>query len=171
MKKTIIRDITQEELFRHFYELVGLVEAGKFFHPSNPQHKAWLKRQIRGHIGRGVRFFSIFGEEDQPIGFAGLLISERMDSTVPFGRSTELMLIGVLEAYRGRGYGKMLLEYAEELSKETGAYCMYIVTYARDHANIAFYGRNGYIPVATLPDVNGPDDDGNVYMRKIIRKE
>jgi GNAT superfamily N-acetyltransferase len=163
-----IRDITQEELFKNFYKLVAQVEAGEHFDFSNPRHDAWLKHRISQHLYAGVRFFAVFGKNSKPIGFAGVLISERLEN-VPFGRSTELLLIGVLEAYRGRGYGKMLLEHAEKLSHESGAYCMYIATYARDSRNIAFYGHHGYVPVATLPDVNGPDDDGNVYMRKILK--
>lgn len=166
----MIREIDQAELEKHFFPLVALVEAGNHFSFSNPQHKAWLKRRIQEHVVRGTRYFAVFDEKDRPIGFAGVLVPERPEG-VPFGRSTELLEIGVFEEYRGRGYGKMLLEHAEELSRESGAYCMYIATYARDSRNIAFYGHHGYIPVATLPDVNGPGDDGNVYMRKIIAEK
>jgi GNAT superfamily N-acetyltransferase len=163
----MILDINQAELEKHFNNLVALVEAGNHFSHSNPQHVTWLKKRISRHFYAGVRFFAAFEENDRPIGFAGVLVPERLEG-VPFGRSTELLLIGVQEEYRGQGYGKMLLEHAEKLSRESGAYCMYIATYARDSRNIAFYGHHGYIPVATLPDVNGPGDDGNVYMRKII---
>jgi hypothetical protein len=34
---------------------------------------------------------------------------------------------------------------------------------------IAFYGKNGMTPVATLPDVHGPGDEGMVYIRKVLR--
>jgi GNAT superfamily N-acetyltransferase len=166
----MILDINMEELFEHFYKLVAQVEAGEHFDFHNPQHVAWLRRKVNSHFCRGARFFAYFLEDKTPVGFAGLLTNEPLDDTVDFGRWTELLEIGVLAEYRRRGYGKMLLEYAEALSRKTGAYCMYIVTYAREHGNIAFYGRRGYIPVATLPDVNGPGDDGNVYMRKIIGK-
>jgi hypothetical protein len=46
---------------------------------------------------------------------------------------------------------------------------MYVSTYAKDKEAISFYLQNGFVRVATLPDVHGPGDDGNVYMRKIIR--
>jgi GNAT superfamily N-acetyltransferase len=164
----MIKTINRDELFRYFYKLVAQVEAGEHFNFTNPRHDEWLKRRVNGHFCRGTRFFAFFQEDGRPVGFAGLLTNEPLDSTVDFGRWTELLEIGVLPEFRRQGYGKMLLEYAERLSQEVGAYCMYITTYARDHANIAFYGRNGFVPVATLPDVNGPGDDGNLYMRKII---
>ena len=167
----MIRDINQAELEKHFYKLVAQVEAGEHFDFANPRHNAWLKRRITAHFSRGARFFAVFQENGQPIGFAGLLTNEPLDNTVDFGRSAELLEIGVLAEYRGQGYGKMLIEHAEKLARESGAYCLYIVTYVRDYRNIAFYGHHGYIPVATLPDVNGPGDDGNVYMRKIIAEK
>ena len=35
---------------------------------------------------------------------------------------------------------------------------------------IAFYGKNGFIPVGILPDVYGPKNEGMLYMRKVIRR-
>ena len=107
-------------------------------------------------------------DDGTPVGFVALLTEEPLEGVAIFGKKAGLLEIGVAEEFRGGGYGKELLDYAEEQSIIGGAYCLYAATYARDHDTIRFYGRNGFIPVATLPDVNGPGDDGDVYMRKII---
>ena len=51
-------------------------------------------------------------------------------------------------------------------AKEKGVYCLYMSTYAKDSGVIHFYGKNGFVPVATLPDVHGPKEEGLVIMRK-----
>jgi hypothetical protein len=45
---------------------------------------------------------------------------------------------------------------------------MLMMTYAADYDVIAFYGKNGFIPVATIPDVFGPKAEGNAVLRKVL---
>jgi ribosomal protein S18 acetylase RimI-like enzyme len=171
MKKATIRNITQEELLRYFYKLAAEVECGNHFDFTNPRHEQWLRRKHAVYEFQGARFFASFLEDGAPVGYGVLLIEEPLENVNQvFGQKTELLAIGVSSDFRGTGHGKELLDYAEEFSRKIGAYTMYISTYARDYKVIAFYGRNGYVPVATLPDVHGQGDDGLVYMRKIINK-
>jgi GNAT superfamily N-acetyltransferase len=171
MEDVIIRNINQDELFRYFYRLAAEVECGNHFDFSNPRHEAWLRRKNARYEFCGARFFGLFLKNGTPVGYAVLLIEEFLENVNNvFGQKTELPAIGIIDGFRGKGYGKQLLDYAEDISRKSGAYTMYISTYARDYEVIAFYGRNGYAPVATLPDVHGPGDEGQVLMRKIINK-
>jgi ribosomal protein S18 acetylase RimI-like enzyme len=71
---------------------------------------------------------------------------------------------------RGKGYGSELLLHVEKLAIERGTTSPYASTYAKEHRVIAFYGRNGLAPVATLSDVDSPGDEGMVFMRKRLRQ-
>jgi GNAT superfamily N-acetyltransferase len=172
MENTIIRDITMEEVFQHFYKIAAEVECGNHFDFSNPHHEEYLRRKYTRFEFCGDRFLGTFLKDGTPVGYAILEVEEGLENKDNvFAGKTELLSIGIITEFQGKGYGKQLLEYAEEISRKTGAYTMYISTYAKDHEVIAFYGKNGYVPVATLPDVHGPGDEGMVYMRKILRKE
>ena len=70
----------------------------------------------------------------------------------------------------GNRFDFSILRFSEAYGREQGAYCQYVVTYAGAQGTIAFYQRNGFEIVATLPDVHGPKVAGNVYMRKILRR-
>ena len=162
--------INEKDLLHYFYQLVAEVECGSYFDFNNPQHERWLRNRISRHFSKGTQFYGYFLEDQSPIGFASLLMDEHLENVEIFGQTAELLHIGVYQEFRGKGYGKELLDYTEEVSRENGAYCMYATTYAKDYHAIAFYGRNGFVPVATLPDVNGPGNEGNVCMRKILRR-
>jgi ribosomal protein S18 acetylase RimI-like enzyme len=169
MENRMIRDIAQEELFQYFYRLAAEVDCGNHFDFSNPQHDKWLRKHIALDYYRGARFFAIFLEDSSPVGYGSLLIDEKLEGVALTGQKSELLDIGVLDEFRGKGYGKKLLSHAESVSRESGVYCMYIKTYAKDYKVVAFYGSSGFVPVATLPDVYGPGDEGDIYMRKILR--
>ena len=164
----MIREVSEAEFIEQFYVLMAEVECGSHFDFSNPQHEEWLHRRISRHYHRGVKFFGYYLDSGKPVGFAGLLAEEKLEGVACFGQTAELLDIGILPEFRGKGYGGELLKYIEEYCRDFGAYCMYTATYARSFDTIAFYGRHGFVPVATLPDVHGPDDEGNVYMRKIL---
>ena len=53
--------------------------------------------------------------------------------------------------------------------EEKGAYCFYAATYAGVYDIITFYGKNGLIPVATLVDINEPNDLEQLYIRKELK--
>ena len=91
------------------------------------------------------------------------------DPAGDFGCLQHRLDLGLHPEYRGKGYGTELLQHAEALAREVGVRSLYVSTYARERRVIAFYGKHGLVPVATLPDVHGPDDEGMVYMRKVLR--
>jgi ribosomal protein S18 acetylase RimI-like enzyme len=165
----MINLIAEEDFVTHFFDSMAEVECGSHFDLRNEFHVKWLRKKIAVHYFRGTRFYAYY-HNDIPIGFVAVLIESGPEGIECLGQSTELLDIILLEEYRGKGYGKELLLHAEKISMESKAYCMYVSTYAKDYAVIAFYGKNGYIPVANCPDVHGPNDEGKVWMRKIINE-
>jgi hypothetical protein len=44
-----------------------------------------------------------------------------------------------------------------------------VATYAGSSQTVSFYVKNGFCPVAVLPDVFGPKAEGMIYLRKLLR--
>ena len=160
----LIRELDRAGL-RPYSDLLGEVEAGARYDPANPDNVRWLEQRLGGHIARGAVFYGLFDDDGSPVGIASLL-TERFLHT-EFSVSW-LLDLGVMPDQRGKGYGSKLLTHLEEEARRAGSHCFYLWTYAGDHRNVAFYAKNGFVPVATLPDVNGPGAEGDVYMRKLL---
>jgi GNAT superfamily N-acetyltransferase len=165
----MIRELTQHDLTSTFFDLFAEVECGTHFHADNPRHVAWLRNRIATHIARGTRFYSLYSPSEDPFGFVGVLIEESLNGAECLGPRAEILDIGVVPEHRRKGHGAELLAHAEALAKSAGAYSLYVATWAGSHEAIAFYGKNGYVPVAALPCIHGPDDVGDLYMRKTLR--
>jgi ribosomal protein S18 acetylase RimI-like enzyme len=158
-----------EENFEKFYPLMAEIEGGNQFEIKNEKHMEWLIRKIHSRFITGAKFFEIYDDKLGSIGMVGILIDPPLEGVSYLGQKSEILDIAIFKNYRGKGYGSKLLSYIEDLIKEYDSYCIYVCTYACNHKAISFYGKNGYVPVAMLPDVNGPGDEGALYMRKIIR--
>jgi ribosomal protein S18 acetylase RimI-like enzyme len=161
MLKTEIRELTPQEVEHFFFELMAEIEGGSSFDLSDPQLVGWLRRKIKRRWGSGAQFYGLF-EGETPVGLAGLVI----DDHPYYAGHSELVDLGVVPAYRQAGHGTRLLHHAEQLARQAGVFCLYIATYAGDTATVAFYGKRGFAPVATLPDLYGAHDEAQVYMRK-----
>ncbi len=161
----MIRELTQEDILETFFDLMIQVESSDAFDMKNSSHVEWLKRKISRRFGCGARFYGYFLEDDTPVGLMGLVIE---DNPMLPGYS-EVLDLGVYEKYRCKGIGEKLMNHAEELSRETSVCCLYVCTYSADSKVIAFYGKRGYVPVATHPDVHGTNSEGQVYMRKKLK--
>ncbi len=164
----MIRRMPEEEFAREFFAEFAEVECGRHFDPSMPQHVEWVRKRIAIHCLRGCRFYVHFSEDATPTGFAAVLIDTGLDGDNCFGHMAELLDIIVRDRHRGNGYGRALLDHAESKARAAGAYCLYAETYAGSDDAMAFYISRGFVPVAMHPDVHGPDDEGNVYLRKIL---
>ena len=162
----MIKEINEKEIMP-FFELIGEIECGNHIDLSNTEHRNWLERKIKINYFRGAKYFGYYSENNEPIGVACLLINESLGG---YKQSAELLEIGIFEKYRNLGYGSLLLKYVENIAREEKLYSMIIATYAGDYKTISFYGKNGFVPVANIPDVHGPDDEGMIFMRKILTK-
>jgi len=164
----LIKELLRDQ-FGPFLPLMAEVECGSHFDVDNPHHHAWLDRRIETYYLRGTHFFASYLDDGTSTGLAAVLIEEGPEGVTCMGQTAELLDIAVYQAFRGQGTGTALLLHVEGYVRACGKYCLYVATYARNYKAIAFYGRNGYVPVATLPDVHGAGDEGNVYLRKILQ--
>ena len=166
----MIKEIQEDDFVHHFFAAFADLECGSKYDPRNPQHVQWVRRRIAIHYFRGARFYACYTDKQVPVGFISVLLDKGLEGVRCFGLWTEILDLLVLESCRGQGYGTALLEQAEKASIEAGACCIYVRTYAGNRDSMTFYIKHGFVPVAMLPDVNGRDDDGDVYLRKILEK-
>jgi GNAT superfamily N-acetyltransferase len=165
----MIREISKEEVVEHFFELLGELECGRHIDCKNPRHAAWLEKLISQRIAIGVRFLGYFVEDDTPAGLIAIKFDEGPDGLARGWGKCEILDLGFHPEHRGKGYGTKLMSHVEGLARDVGVRSLYVSTYARERQAITFYGKCGLVPVATLPDVHGPDGEGMVYMRKVLR--
>lgn len=50
----------------------------------------------------------------------------------------------IIEEYRDKGYGKLLVKKAEEVAKEKGCYCVILETQTDNYNAIEFYKKCGF---------------------------
>jgi len=166
----MILQIEKQEIIEKLLPLFAEIECGKKFDIKNPLHTSWLKKRLTIYIERGATIFAYYIERNKPIGFTLLLIDDGPIGVPYLGQYAEILDIGILSEYRGKGYGSKLIKYAEVLAEKSGVYCLGIYTTENDRDAIAFYKKNGFDLLATIPDVHGPKAPGKVWMRKLIEK-
>lgn len=162
-----IRRVMQDEI-NIFYELIGEIEYS-IFNVKNEEHLDWLKKRIDRLYYSGAEFFGAFSEKNNILGVIAILIDVPPKGINDGYNSCEVIEMGVQKDVRNNGCGSQLLKYAEDYVKSHNVYCMYMHTYAGDYDVIAFYGKNGFTPVGCIPDIYGPENEGMLYMRKIIK--
>ena len=167
----MIREMAEEEFVQEFFADFADVECGRHFDSSKPQHVEWVRRRIAVHYFRGGRFYVHFLDDGTPTGFAAALIDPGLEGENCFGHRAELLDIVVRDPHRGKGCGRSLLEHVESEACAAGAYCVYAATYAGNEDAMTFYINCGFAPVAVHPDMHGPGDEGEVYLRKILKEE
>jgi GNAT superfamily N-acetyltransferase len=162
----MIREISADVLRHDFFALLGEVEAGRIFDGSNADHVVWLERLIAARELLGARTFADYDDAGEPIGFITVLFGQGPPGGIAYEHRVEILDLGLVASHRGRGVGARLLAHAEDEARTGKFTCIFVATYAGERRAVAFYLREGYVPVATLPDVHGPGDEGMVYLRK-----
>lgn len=163
----MIKEVLEKD-FNIFFQLMAEVECGDHFDFANQNHVSWLKRRIATRFYMGTRFFAHYLDDGTPVGFAAVLIDDGPEGIPCFGHKAEITDIAIFPSFRGNGYGAELLTHVEGFAKQNGVYCLCASTYAKGYKVIAFYGSRGFVPVATLPGVHGPNDEGMVFVRKVL---
>ena len=166
MSSFSMRPLQDDELYGAFLPLLAEVESGPDFDFANPRHVQWLQKKIRRRQGAGGQFYGGFLDEMTPVGVMALLLEEGLH----WSGYGEVLDMGVFEAFRRKGFGRRLLQKAEELSREAGMEVLYIKTYSADVPAVSLYIRCGFVPVATIPDHNGIGFDGQLVLRKQLKE-
>lgn len=77
--------------------------------------------------------------------------------------------IYVHKALRGRGYGKKMLEFAEQLSRERGATTMWLTVNRHNDNSVAWYERMGFVNAGPcVTDIGGGFVMDDFRMEKIL---
>jgi GNAT superfamily N-acetyltransferase len=166
----MIHEVDRGTFTREFFDLMAEVECGEHFDPGRADHVQWLHDRIALRFACGARFFASY-LDSAPLGFTAVQVEPAMAGVSFTGQYSEIVAIGVRREHRRRGHGSRLIEHSTRFAREQGAYCLYVTTYAGAHDVIAFYERNGFGAVATLPDVHGPRAMGRVYLRRLLRAQ
>lgn len=116
-----------------------------------------IEEAILGYIAAAGRMPMLAAEADgAAIGFASL---ERATAS-----AIDVHAIGVLRAWHGHGAGRALIEAAAERAWAEGCRLLTVKTLSSAHpdpfyaATRRFYERCGFVPVAELPELWGPDN-------------
>lgn len=165
-----IREISGAELRRDFLALLGELEEGRAFDPSHLPHVEWLEKLVAARELLGARSFAAYAPTGEGLGFVTILCGHGLPGTRWFAHRVEILDLGIIAAQRGHGIGARLLAHSEEAARAGGFQCIIVATYGGSRRAISFYLREGYTPVATLPDVHGPGDEGMVYLRKFLQR-
>lgn len=147
-----------------FRDLIGEAELGSHYERDNQAHRAWVDTTLTRYFARGARFFGGYAQDGSRLGYAVLVI----DDMPGFRCKSELISLGVAPVHRRKHIGSALVAHCIDLTRALGLYCCYTSTYAGDTGTVTFYLRNGFVPVATLPDVHGPRDEGQIFLRVIV---
>jgi len=84
-------------------------------------------------------------QNNTPVGYAIFMIKEVNESPFRFkGRSLYIDQLAVLEEYRSRGVGKLLLTQAETLAKELGANMVELDYWTANIVAASFFHKNGF---------------------------
>ncbi len=80
-------------------------------------------------------------EEEKIIGFIHIRIASELCRA---GKILEIRELVIDEGYRGKGYGRLLLERAEAYGKENGVVLIELLSALRRERAHRFYENNGY---------------------------
>jgi ribosomal-protein-alanine N-acetyltransferase len=94
---------------------------------------------------------------------AGFILTEQSP------KLAHVITLDVLEAYRRRNIGSLLLDAAEQAATKQGAPCMVLETATTNKPAIALWKKHGYREIETIAGYYGPGLDA-FEMRKILRQ-
>ena len=119
-------------------------------YPKESQHGYSVEKLI----DQQVEFFVLY-DDGQPAGCAGVQFFPRDDETdVPYG---ELKRMYVRDDFRGRGYGKLLLDHIEGIVASQGVSAVRLETGIYQPEAVRLYEKCGYQRIP--PFLHYPPDD------------
>lgn len=110
--------------------------------------------------------FRLAEVDGQPIGFAKLGPPELpVDSSEPW---VELRQLYVLNAWRGAGAARELMDWVLSEGKARGASNLYLTVYTDNHRARRFYQKYGFEEVGPYAFMVGEQADEDIIMRKSL---
>lgn len=130
----LVQEISAEAYVPAYEAVIGAV-------PS-PAYEDYRPRVSRGEVWL----------LDTTKGSRGVVVLESM------GRHLLVYSIAVRPSFQGRGYGRLLLAFAEQHAKDIGAHEMRLYTNTRMVPNIRLYRSCGFDEIATRPHPDRPGE-------------
>ena len=116
---------------------------------------------------KSVFFFLREDSTNEIIGYLKLR-SDRSEEFFPSEPALELQRIYIKKAFWRQGYGKILLDYAENYARENSFKWLWLVVYNKNESAIRFYTRESYEIFANKAFSFGDEIHDDFAMRKMI---
>ncbi|MGB0373226.1 MAG: GNAT family N-acetyltransferase [Opitutales bacterium] len=160
------REIDQDALQNtsNLWDLFAEIEAGDWYEDGNPEHRSWLLKKCAHRFGAGAQFYAVYSKEDTWIGLFSIVLHVHPKCQ----GWAEVLDLGVVEDQRRKGYALKILQYAKQITRDSGLCSLHVETYAEDTAALASYKRFGFERIAERPGVNGPANRGQVLLWKVL---
>lgn len=146
--------------------LLKIAEGTGVFRPRELESLADMLDDL--HAGRGPHHqkFLVFESDGQPAGFIQFMPADVAD------RAWYVWWIAVDKTRHNKGIGGQLLRHAEDDIRAAGGRLIFIETSGKPifEATRAFYIRNGYPAVATVPDFYTDNDDLVIFQKRLTPK-
>lgn len=120
-----------------------------------------IEKLIRIEEVRGT-VYGVIREEGEPVGFIGVYVDE--DLGVRELEQCQIIDLAVLEKCRGRGYSRVLMNWAVDRIRAAGETCVWLYTGAASKQNVAVYTKLGFELKAVMPDFWG-EGEGKAWLR------
>jgi GNAT superfamily N-acetyltransferase len=145
----------------------GVLEGSAIVEHCRKEHSSAAYLRYLG--SGGTVWLAEAGKGDAPIGFA-LLGSSLLPGTNPDGSDLELKRIYSLSRFHGTGVGMALMRLVVEHATRAAAHRLVLGVYAGNSRAIAFYGKQGFTPIARRRFQVGPRDYDDIVFAKPLTR-
>ena len=114
-------------------------------YPQESQHGYSIEKLVE----QGVEFFVLY-DNGEPAGCGGVQFFDACHE--PGGAYGELKRMYVRDEFRGRGFGRRLLEHLERLATDKGVTTMRLETGTRQPEAVGLYEKAGYYRIPPFGD-------------------
>jgi ribosomal-protein-alanine N-acetyltransferase len=126
-----------------------------------PKHIAYGRGELR-HYLQSEGAHCIVAELGNAI--AGFILTGRREEVA------HIITLDVLEQYRRKSLGSLLLQSAEQEAAARGATLVYLETATTNHAAIALWKKHGYCETATIDNFYGRGQNAFEMQKKLPPK-
>lgn len=118
-------------------------------------------------IDQGSEYYFL-EKNNLPIGYLKVRFDNFAENKLAGEHSAELQRIYVLTCEKGKGYGKKMLNFAEEIARKNGFKLLWLGVWEKNEAAIGFYKKCGYEKFAAHDFWYGTDLQNDFMLRKVI---
>lgn len=112
--------------------------------------------------------YYITEKEDIAIGYVKIRRDNFAENKLAGENAIELQRIYIVKSEKGNGYGKIQLEFCENIAKCEGYDIIWLGVWEKNHFAMEFYKRNGYEMFSSHAFMFGGEVQNDFMMRKYI---